>query len=310
MKAMDREPPAFPYDLVFTKCSTLKLFVALSALLKKNGFYLNSWFLFKYLVSSAQAQVPFPFPLVPGSHADTSIINNASDPSNMPLAGNCSIPHDSGPALGCSCFRRSWLPWRSRYGTLKASPQISFWRQWLWWASSPHSSPDLRDFMGVCKGVCWWGELDKWEDVGTPQSHSPQTLCLWSCSYLLKDFRPPIERVQPRFCVNLEKTGDTRQKEAAGFKDAGRRLSQMLEPSLSPSLPEFWLLTGRRAPPSTPSIPWTQSKFHPPNQKPMGGWKGVRTSRDGHFISSCRKQPVMGFDWTVFGQPLPKLQKS
>ena len=183
MKAMDREPPAFPYDLVFTKCSTLKLFVALSVLLKKNGFYLNSWFLFKYLVSSAQAQVPFPFPLVPGSHADTSIINNASDPSNMPLAGNCSIPHDSGPALGCSCFRRNWLPWRSRYGTLKASPQISFWRQRLWWASSPHSSPDLRDFMGVCRGMCWWGEWDKREDVGTPQSHSPQTLCLWSCSY-------------------------------------------------------------------------------------------------------------------------------
>lgn len=39
---MDREPPAFPYGLVFTKFSTLKLFVTLSALLKKNGFYLNS----------------------------------------------------------------------------------------------------------------------------------------------------------------------------------------------------------------------------------------------------------------------------
>ena len=112
-KPWTRSPQPFPMIcMAFTKCSTLKLFVALSTLLKRNGFYLNSWFLFKYLVSSAQAQVPFPFPPVPGSHADTSIINNASDPSNMPLAGSCSIPHVSGPALGCSCFRGIWLLWR------------------------------------------------------------------------------------------------------------------------------------------------------------------------------------------------------
>lgn len=127
----------------------------------------------------------------------------------------------------------------------------------------------------------------------------------------------PSERLQATnrkgptsvLCKCGEETGDTWQEEAARFKDTGRRLSEMLEPSLSPSLPEFWLLTGRRAPLSPSSIPWTQSKFHPPYQKPVGGWKRVRTSSDGRFISSCRKQPVMGFDWTLSGQPLPKLQK-
>lgn len=42
--------------------------------------------------------MPFPFPLVPGSHADASIINNASDPSNMPLAGSHAIPQVSAAA--------------------------------------------------------------------------------------------------------------------------------------------------------------------------------------------------------------------
>lgn len=50
-RALDQGPQrSLMICLVFTQSSVLKAFVALSALLKKNGFCLNSWFLFKYLV--------------------------------------------------------------------------------------------------------------------------------------------------------------------------------------------------------------------------------------------------------------------
>ena len=79
----------------------------------------------------------------------------------------------------------------------------------------------------------------------------------------------------------------------------------MLEPSLFPPLPEFWLLTW-----APPSIPRTQSKFHPLNQKPVGGGGESGLPEDGHLVPSYRKQPMMGFGWMGLGHPLPKPQKA
>lgn len=72
----------------------------------------------------------------------------------------------------------------------------------------------------------------------------------------------------------------------------------MLEHSLLPLPPEFWLLTGLHL--YSKNILQISSEA-----LEESGLLG-----DGHFVSSYRKEPVMGFGWTGPGCPLPKRQNS
>lgn len=97
--------------------------------------------------------MPFPFPLVPGSHADTSVINNASDPRNMPPAGSQAISQVSGPALSSSRFGRSWTTTEKSALSLRTSQSYSCTES----LCCPHGSPNPRTMRG-CKSVCVGGE--------------------------------------------------------------------------------------------------------------------------------------------------------
>lgn len=139
--------------------------------------------------------MPFPFPLVPGSHADTSIIKNASDPSNMPLAGSRSIPQVSGPGLCCSCFGRSWA-------TMQKS--VELWKLHL--KSSPGGSdcdrqaaPTPAQMWGAlwrCEGVCVGGESGRGGNTKATEASDSA-------------FEVALTWVQHRFCVSVEQRPGT-----------------------------------------------------------------------------------------------------
>lgn len=74
----------------------------------------------------------------------------------------------------------------------------------------------------------------------------------------------------------------------------------MLEPSIPP--PEFWLVTW-----APPSLPRTQSKFHPIIPEAWERKSGL--PRDAHFVSSQRKEPMMGFAGQVLGILCQNLKK-
>lgn len=143
--------------------------------------------------------------------------------------------------------------------TSKALPQrpCYFWRELLWQASSPHSSPDLRGFAGVQEGVLM-GRVRGWEEVETPR---PQSVLTLPSRWLRPDGGTSghLEKVWPRLYVSVEQRTRTPDINAAKYKGRGRRrLHDMLEPSLFPPPSEFWLLTWALL-----SIPRTRSRFHP-----------------------------------------------
>lgn len=121
--------------------------------------------------------MPFPFPLVPGSHADTSVINNASNPSNMPLAGSHSIPQVLGPALCCSCSGRSWPGTEKSGFSLEGSATPG--RNHCDRQAAPTPARSEGPW-GVCEGECVGGK--EWEGEG----RSRNTMATECSNYGLK----------------------------------------------------------------------------------------------------------------------------